>query len=302
MLEDILVSIITPTYNRSSDVLDRTIKSLINQSHKKIEVIIVDDNPPESEYRREISKYISSLSDNRIKYIKNKKNIGGALSRNEGISIATGEYITFLDDDDIYLKDKVKNQLSLMIETGAELSFTNLKICNKKNEVIDFREFSFIENFDNNSLMRYHLTRNLTGTPTFMFKTNSLKKIGGFDNVNMGHEFFLMYKAIDKGLNISYFPINDVIAFRTNADSISNGEGKISGENAIYKFKKDKFNILNKEEKKMVEFRHKAVLSVAYKRRKEYFKMFISLIEMFFTSPKYSLKEGFRFTKNYITK
>lgn len=297
---DILVSIITPTYQREKDILDRSLKSIINQSYRNIEIIIVDDNPEDSVYRHEISKYINTIKDERILYIKNKNNLGGALSRNVGIKNAHGDYITFLDDDDIYLKDKIKNQLSCMIRENLDLTFTNLKIVNEDNKIVDQRSFDFIENFENDRLMRYHLTRNLTGTPTFMFKTEALKKIGGFDDVKMGHEFYLMYKAIDNGLKIRHIPISDVRAYRTKSKSISNGDNKISGENEIYKFKKSNYDKLTKEEQKFVEFRHRAVLAVVYKRRKNFTKMITNLICMFFVSPKYTFIEGNKFIRNYF--
>ena len=295
-----LVTIVTPTYKRHKEILDRSIQSLLTQSHKNIEVIVVDDNPPDSPYRIEIKKYIETMSDERVVYIQNHKNIGGALSRNVGIFKSKGDFITFLDDDDIYLPDKIKNQLSLMIKYDSDLTFTDLKICNENNDVIDYRKFDFILDNNNDSLMRYHLTRNLTGTPTFMFKSEALKNIDGFDNVKMGHEFYLMYKSIESGLSIRYLPICDVVAYRTKADSISNGMEKIEGENQIYRFKKSKYDILNKNEKEMIEFRHRAVLAVAYKRRNKYLKMIITLVDMFFTSPKYSVTEGYKFINNYL--
>lgn len=301
MNEDILVSVITPTYKRKKEILDRSIQSLLNQSHTNIEIIVVDDNPCDSSHRKEIEEYIKSIPDKRLRYIRNKENLGGATSRNVGIFKSKGAYITFLDDDDIYLKDKIKKQLFLMLENNVDLTFTDLQICNENDVVIDYRQFDYIENFDNDSLMKYHLTRNLTGTPTFMFKSEALKKIGGFDNVKMGHEFYLMYKSIENGLSIRYLPICDVVAYRTKSDSISNGDGKITGENEIYSFKRSKFDLLDYDERKMVEFRHKAVLAVAYKRRNNYLKMMSSLISMFLISPKYSFSEGYKFTKNYFS-
>lgn len=297
---DILVSIITPTYQREKDILDRALKSIINQSYRNIEIIIVDDNPEDSVYRREINKYINTIKDERILYIKNKNNLGGALSRNVGIKNAHGDYITFLDDDDIYLKNKIKNQLSYMIRENLDLTFTNLKIVNEDNKIVDQRSFDFIESFENDELMRYHLTRNLTGTPTFMFKSEMLRDIGGFDDVKMGHEFYLMYKAIKNGLKIGHIPVSDVRAYRTKSKSISNGDNKISGENEIYNFRKSHYDILNKQEQKIVEFRHRAVLAVAYKRRSNYIKMIFNLIYMFFVSPKYTFVEGYKFIRNYF--
>ena len=127
------VSIIVPSYKRNRELFSRAIESLLAQSYENIEIVVVDDNakPELLEYRQALYDYIQELNSDKIKYIQNQENLGGALSRNVGIENATGEYITFLDDDDRYLKDKVKNQLDFMLKNDLEMSFTDLSIYNE---------------------------------------------------------------------------------------------------------------------------------------------------------------------------
>ena len=129
---DTKVSIIVPSYKRNRELFSRAIESLLAQSYENIEIVVVDDNakPELLEYRQALYDYIQELNSDKIKYIQNQENLGGALSRNVGIENATGEYITFLDDDDRYLKDKVKNQLDFMLKNDLEMSFTDLSIYN----------------------------------------------------------------------------------------------------------------------------------------------------------------------------
>lgn len=293
------VSVVIPTYKREVKYLLRAITSIKNQTYRNIEIVIVDDNPPDSEYRKNIMEFMKQYNnDSNVIYCVNEKNIGGSLSRNNGIKSATGEFITFLDDDDEYLPEKVEKQLNFMLLQECDMSFTNLQIVNDNKVVVDYREYSNLKNFDKHSLLKYHIMRHLTGTPTFMYNANKLKEIGGFDEAKMGQEFYLMLKSIEQNLNICYLSECDVIAYRHNDGGISQGENKIIGENALYEFKKRYFNIFTIREKMFIRFRHYAVMVIAYKRNREYIKSLGNAIIMFLSSPIDFVKEVSRYISN----
>ena len=125
----------------------------------------------------------------------------------------------------------------------------------------------------------------MTGTPTFMFKTEKLREIGGFEDVKMGQEFYLMLKAIEKGLTIGYMPECDVKVYKHTEGGITQGKNKIDGENKLYEFKKKYFAQMSKAEIKFINFRHWAVMVVAYKRNSMYMQMDGSGIKAFVRSP-----------------
>lgn len=297
-----LVSVIIPTYQRNWSYLHRSVMSVLNQTYTNIEVIVVDDSPENYVERAEIKKNMAALvaADQRVRYLVNEKNLGGSLARNQGINQATGKYVTFLDDDDEYLEEKIKHQVEFMEESGCDLSFENMIMYNTKGKVVDVREYKDIKNFDNEYLLRYHLMRHMTGTPTFMFLTEKLKKIGGFEDAQMGQEFFLMLKAIQAGLSIRYCPICDVKIYKHQDDAISSGMNKITGEKAIYTFKKTFFPQLKRNEKAFIRFRHYAVMVVAYLRNKMYLKAVGSGVLAFFASPLDFIKQVFGFLVRII--
>ena len=99
------VSIIMPTYNREK-IIKKAIKSVVEQSEKDIELIIVDDGSTDN-----TDEVVKNFNDSRIKYYK-RKNHGIGASRNFGLEKATGEYITFLDSDDYLDNDFVKKMYS----------------------------------------------------------------------------------------------------------------------------------------------------------------------------------------------
>ncbi len=101
-----LVSVVIPTRNRST-LLNRAIASVIAQSHQQIEVIVIDDHSEDN-----TEEVVLAFSDHRISYVSAIE-YGRSRARNLGISLAKGEFLTFLDDDDVFDKDKVAKQLRI---------------------------------------------------------------------------------------------------------------------------------------------------------------------------------------------
>ena len=296
-MNDIKVSIIVPSYKRTKEMYARAIESLLQQSYENIEIVVVDDNakPEHIEYRVELASYITELNNDKIKYIQNVENLGGALSRNAGIEVATGEYITFLDDDDRYLIDKVKNQLTFILDRNVDMVFGDIVIHNEKDELIDYRNHSTLKSFEHSYILKYHLTKQIAGTPSFMMKKEVLEDINGFEAVRMGQEYFLMMKIINSGASIAYMSQCDFVAYRTSAEAISTGKNKIYGEKDLYAYKKQFFKHLSLWDKSYVRCRHFAVMAVAYKRNHMYGKMSGALLLSILSNPFIVVSEVFGF-------
>lgn len=108
-----MVSCIIPTYKRS-ETLIRAINSVLLQTYKNIEVLVIDDNNPNDESSLIVQKRLSEIKDKRVMYIQQEKHINGAVARNVGIRSSQGEYIAFLDDDDEWLPEKIEKQLAVL--------------------------------------------------------------------------------------------------------------------------------------------------------------------------------------------
>ena len=280
-----MVTVIIPTYKRTVEYLSRAVNSVINQTYSNIEIIVIDDSPEDYEYRNDIKEFMDSIVSERIRYYQNEYNMGGSLARNRGISLANGQFVSFLDDDDEYKPEKIEKQVKFMIYGEYDLSFSNMIMYSASGIVVDYRDYNDIPAYDNESLLHYHLMRHMTGTPTFMFKTEKLREIGGFEDAKMGQEFYLMLKSIEKGLIIGYLPECDVKVYKHADGGITQGKNKIDGENRLYEFKKKYFYKLNNREIKFINFRHWAVMVVAYKRNKMYLEMIESGIKALVSSP-----------------
>ncbi len=132
-----LVSIITPSYN-SEKFISETILSVQDQTHQNWEMIIVDDCSNDKTVNK-INSFIKN--DARIKLLKLDKNSGPAKARNAGIELANGDYMTFLDADDIWFADFIENSIKTIKQSGIHFVFSSYK---RANENLEFVYSDFI--------------------------------------------------------------------------------------------------------------------------------------------------------------
>ena len=131
-----LVSVIIPYYKKRNFVKE-TIVSVINQSYDYLEILIIydDTNLNDLEFLQEISKL-----DNRIRIINNKQRLGAGPSRNKGIEQSKGKYIAFIDSDDTWAPDKLRDQIAFMKKNEYQISHTSYFIIDEKKKIISQRK------------------------------------------------------------------------------------------------------------------------------------------------------------------
>ncbi len=115
-----LVSIIMPTYNCGAFIAE-TIRSVQAQTYTNWEIVIVDDCSTD-DTKAIVDAFI--LEDDRIKYHCLEENSGAAVARTRAMAIAEGEYMAFLDSDDLWMPDKLERQLAFMKDNGYAFSCT----------------------------------------------------------------------------------------------------------------------------------------------------------------------------------
>ncbi|KIX20486.1 glycosyl transferase [Flavobacterium sp. 316] len=180
-----LVSIITPTFN-SAKFIDETIQSVRNQTYTNWEMIIVDDGSTDN--TEEIISLVVK-KDNRIRFYKLDKNSGAAVARNRGIEDAKGQYLTFIDADDIWFPDFIKNSVKTIKETKISFVFSSYK---RANEELEFIYSDFIVP--------------KKATYTDILKSNSISCLTAFVDIKrLGKKFMpLIRKRQDMGLWLQY--------------------------------------------------------------------------------------------------
>ena len=130
-----LISVVIPYYKKKK-FIEETIKSVLEQTYQNFEIIIVYDDIDHQDlpYLNKIKNF-----DKRINLFINKKNMGAGLSRNIAIDYSKGNFIAFLDSDDIWKESKLENQIEFMKKNSLIVSHTSYDIINKHKKVISTR-------------------------------------------------------------------------------------------------------------------------------------------------------------------
>ena len=219
-----LISIIIPFYQKKI-YIEQTIKSIVKQSQKNFELILVYDDPDKSD----LPHVLRVLKDIKRKtIIINKKNIGAGPSRNIAILKAKGEFIAFIDADDVWKKHKLKNQLLFMLSNKIKFSFTSYSIINKKNIIIKLIKAK--RTIDYNDLIKSCDI----GLSTVMVKKDLLKK-NKFPRIKTKEDYILWLKLSKQ--NIKMMGINQsLVSWRKLDNSLSS---------SIFQRIKDAFYVYN---------------------------------------------------------
>lgn len=285
-----LISVIIPTYRRTQS-LRIALQSLCQQDYSPLEIILIDDNA-DPKWNKKVAEIAAELStllppEYSFRRIVNAQNTGAAKSRNIGIHACKGAYVTFLDDDDIYLFNKISSQFAVMEAGTADFSLMDLELFHPDGQLVERKTHPYLNNFpDQKELIRLHLMYHLTGTDTMMFRRDYLLKTGGFGSVDIGDEFYLMMKAIEKGGRFVYLPQSLVHAcVHYDGSGLSGGPLKRQGEEMLFQFKRTYFPNLSPSDIRFIRMRHHAVLAFAYLKQGDLLHFLCEAMQSFFLSP-----------------
>ena len=251
-----LVSVIIPTYKRA-DMLTKAIDSAINQTYKNIEIIVIDDNDPSSKYRFETKKKLSSyIQSGVIRYIENEKNLGGAITRNRAVEQSKGEYIAFLDDDDIFFPTKIEKQVEVMIQNkdnNVGLVYCHCNGVDEKGNIL-WENTNSYEGLPLYESMIYCIA----STSLWLCEKKMFLDIGGFEDTPSKQDLLLMVKIIANNYKIKC--VKEILV-----DYLEHDKGKISttkptpriteGYEILRSYCEKYYYKISKIERKDVEFR-----------------------------------------------
>ena len=187
-----LISIIIP-YFKKREFIKKTMNSIIKQTYKNIEIIIIYDDENQDDLN-----YIMKLKDidKRIRVIINKKSLGAGQSRNKGISAAKGKFIAFIDADDKWKKNKLKLQIDFRLENKFKISHTSYDIVNKKNQFIKTMK---AKDFDHYKEL---LPSCDIGLSTVILEKKIIGSTCQFSNLKTKEDFVLWLLILKKGFKI----------------------------------------------------------------------------------------------------
>ena len=215
-MEKGLISVITPTYN-CAKFIEYTIESVRAQSYKQWEMIIVDDCSTDNT-KKIVDKFIKE--DNRIKYFCLENNSGAAIARTKAMELAKGEYMAFLDSDDIWTEDKLKKQLIFMKQNGFSFTCTAYEQIDEDGNSLN-RIIQTVSKADYNRV----LLDCPVGNSTVMY---NVEKMGKFEvpNIRKRNDDALWLQMLKKEKYI--YGMNSVLMkYRIRQNSISSNKFKV---------------------------------------------------------------------------
>lgn len=224
-----LVSIVIPTYKNRGRLRD-SVLSALTQDYTPIEVIVVDDNNPDSDGREKTIAIMDEFAqDERVHYIKHPKNLNGAAARNNGIKAAKGNYIAFLDDDDCFLPSKIRKQLFFLKDNP---SFDAVYCYAGRNN----KRYGSTS-FDGNATKQMLMLETCMYTPTLMFRRDALLTINGFDEAFQRHQDYdLMLRFFHAGFKIGC--VHEILCDIGTNDGENALSGRKMEETKAYFFEK----------------------------------------------------------------
>ena len=215
-LKDKKVSIIMGTYNEKVEWVDECIESILNQTYKNIEFIIVLDNPNNIELKDFLNN--KAQRDKRIKFIINNENLGLVKTLNKAIKVCTGEYIARMDADDISDLTRIEKQVEFL-ESNLDIALVGTKVEYINEEGIIERQDGY-RPITSNAIREHLKYHNAFAHPTIMFTKEKLIEIGGYNNVSCAEDYELFTRYVYSNNKVAN--INEVLLkYRVRKNSIS---------------------------------------------------------------------------------
>lgn len=275
-----MISVVMGVYNESISELELSIDSILNQTIKDFEFIIVNDNPDNSVLKNFLNR--KKMEDNRIRIIENESNIGLSRSLNKGIDSSKFDIIARMDADDISHDTRFQFELNTMIEEDADVVFTKCCFVNENGlKIGESRKFPKKER-----LIKALEYKNIIPHPTVMLKKKAVMELGGYSEIPVVEDYDLWLRMIRSGK--VFVPINKVLLdYRVRSNSMTNS-------NYFKTYVADR--LIKKHYKKQYSSKLTAEIFIEYYNKMEY----IYNVEKFNT--KYRKYVEYMNSKNFLDK
>lgn len=208
-----MISVVMSVYKEPIEWIIASVNSIINQTYKMIELIIVIDNP---NFDQEAFNYLKALahSDDRVRILQNEKNMGLALSLNKGIELAKGELIARMDADDIAFPDRLEKELFFMQTQNADMVSTNAVIIDENSCEIRRMDSKKVDPSDDlpysNNILH----------PSVLIKKSALMEVGGYRNFRRSQDYDLWLRLLSNNKIIRILD-EPLMEYRINQNSLT---------------------------------------------------------------------------------
>ena len=211
------VSVVMSTYNENIEELTQSIDSILNQTFKEFEFIIILDNPQNQEHIKILNEYLNK--DTRIKFFINEENIGLAKTLNKGIDIAKGKYIARMDADDISLPNRLEKQYNIL-ENNEKIDIVSTNKINIDENGEEIEKSGSLPT-DDKQINRILEKMSIIVHPSVMFRKDRIKQLGKYREFPASQDYDLWLRACNE--DYKFYIIDEyLIKYRIRSNNISN--------------------------------------------------------------------------------
>lgn len=216
MNEILRISILMSIYNESEIQIRESVNSILEQSFKDLEFIIVCDNPTRKE---EVKLILDSYDDKRIVLLQNEKNIGLAMSMNKAAKYATADVFARMDADDIAYPNRLEEEFLILMKENVDLVFTNFTYIDNQSNDLKERHHSFSSNLNGKiSPKEIALRPSLIHHPTVMMRRKMFEQVGGYRDFPCAQDADLWMRMQEAGAQF-YLLDRPLMKYRINPNS-----------------------------------------------------------------------------------
>jgi len=208
-MEQKMISVIIPTYNRK-EKLPRCIGSVLGQSYRNIEVLVVDDASADG-----TEELFRDISDPRLRYLRYETNRGACYARNYGAEHACGELLAFQDSDDVWHPDKLKKQYEYLLSEGADLCFCGMNRMSERGS----RFYYPVHPFHKEHALEEFLAENRASTQTMLMYQAVWERLRFDENIRRYQDWDFGIRAAER-FSLCYLP-EALVESAVGDDSIS---------------------------------------------------------------------------------
>lgn len=210
-----MISVIMSTYKEDERLLRESIESILNQTYRDFEYIIILDYPDNDVHKSVIEEY--ALKDDRIHFYINEKNMGLTDSLNRGLSLCHGEYIARMDADDISLPNRLERQMKYLEKNHYDLIGGITKMINENGSLLYSIKSVPTDPKKINKALRYS---QCIAHPTWLGRKEVFEKNAGYRHMPLCEDYDFTLRAVLNGFVVSN--LNEaVLKYRMTSNSIS---------------------------------------------------------------------------------
>lgn len=209
-----IVSVIMSVYNESFDIVEKSINSILSQTYKKLQIIVINDNPK----RLELDSFLRSLcsKDARVLYYKNKNNLGLVNSLNIGLHLTNANYIARMDADDISSSCRIEKQLNFLKNNNCDIVGSYVTTIGEDGKhlgqiIVPTKHSAIISGYNYGCCLLH---------PTWLAKKKVFTELEGYRNILACEDYDFVLRAINKGFILGNVP-EFLLKYRLRASGIS---------------------------------------------------------------------------------